>query len=116
MAHLNGSIWDIFGIGTARPSSDSHRKLRRRSYGLLGLSIRNHAEFNMAVEIYKARKGRPESQTTGSFNCFRAEGEMVTTQSGCIISTESRDKVAADIQSSRFDKLLNANYQSNQAP
>ena len=80
-------------------------------YGLLGLSIRNHAEFNMAVEIYKARKERPEWQTTGSFNCFRAEGEMVTTQSGCIISTESRDKVVADIQSGRFDKLLNAKYQ-----
>jgi len=80
-------------------------------YGLLGLSIRNHTEFNMAVEIYKARKERPEWQTTGSFNCFRAEGEMVTTQSGCIISTESRDKVVADIQSGRFDKLLNAKYQ-----
>ena len=74
-------------------------------YGLLGLSIRNHTEFNMAVEIYKARKDRPEPQT-GSFECFLAEGEMVTTQSGCIISTESRDKVVGNIQSGRFDRLL----------
>jgi hypothetical protein len=84
-------------------------------YGLLGLSIRNHAEFNMAVEIYKARKEPPEWQTTASFECFRAETEMVTTQSGCIIHSESRDKVVADIQSGRFDKLLNGKYRPNES-
>ena len=78
-------------------------------YGLLGLSIKNHTEFNMAVEVYKARKERPERQTN-LFECFLADGEMVTTQSGCLFSSESRDKVVTDIQSGRFDRLLNAKY------
>jgi hypothetical protein len=56
-------------------------------YGLLGLSIKDHGEFNRAVEIYKVRNERPEWQETGSFECFRATGETVTTQSGCIILT-----------------------------
>ena len=79
-------------------------------YGLLGLSIGNHGEFNMAVEIYKARKERPERQTSDPFECFASEGEMVTTQSGCILGTEARNKVVADIQSGRYDKFLNAKY------
>jgi hypothetical protein len=74
-------------------------------YGLLGLSIRDHTEFNIAVGIYKARKDRPKRQT-GAFECFLADGEMVTTQSGCIFSIESRDKVVGNIQSGHFDKLL----------
>ena len=82
-------------------------------YGLVGLSIRNHTEFNMAVEIYKARKQRPERQPTGSFECSLADGEMVATQSGCLFSTEARDKVVTDIQSGRFDRLLNAKYRPN---
>ena len=85
-------------------------------YGLLGLSIKNHCEFNRAVEVYKARKERPERQAPGSFECFVADGELVTTQSGCIISTESREKVVTSIQSGHFDKFLNRKYQhSNQA-
>ena len=80
-------------------------------YGLLGLSIRNHAEFNMAVPIYKARKERPARQTS-SFECCYADGEEVMTQSGCNYGTESRDKVVTDIQSGHFDKLLSAKYLS----
>lgn len=75
-------------------------------YGLLGLSLRSNAEFNRAVDIYKARKKRPECQSTGSFECFCATEEMVTTQSGCIIMTELRTKVVTDIQSGRYDKLI----------
>ena len=82
-------------------------------YGLVGLSIRNHTEFNMAVEIYKARKQRPERQTTGSFECSLADGEIVATQSGCLFGTESREKVVTDIQSGRFDRMLNAKYRPN---
>ena len=62
-------------------------------YGLLGLSRGNRTEFNRAVEVYNARKERPEWQSTGSFECFRTTGDTVTTASGCIISTESRKKV-----------------------
>src|SRR5688500_1973089 len=76
-------------------------------YGLLGLIIRDHEEFNRAVEIYQARKERPEWQETGSFECFRATGETVTTQSGCIIYTEPREKIVSAIQSGRYDRMLN---------
>jgi hypothetical protein len=79
-------------------------------YGLLGLSLSKNAEFNRAVEIYKARKERPEWQSTGSFDCFRATAETVTTSSGCVILAESREKVVSDIQSGRFDGLLTAKY------
>jgi len=79
-------------------------------YGLLGLSIRNHTEFNMAVDIYKARKKRPEPQATSRFECFLADGDMVATQNGCLYGTESRDKVVTDLQSGRFDRFLNAKY------
>lgn len=43
-------------------------------YGLLGLSIKDHGEFNRAVEIYKVRNERPEWQETCSFrvlSCYR---------------------------------------------
>ena len=80
-------------------------------YGLLGLSIKDHGEFNRAVEVYKARKERPECQTIGILEYLRADGEMVTTQSGCIIWSESRVKVVTSIQSGYFDKLLNRKYQ-----
>ena len=79
-------------------------------YGLVGLSIRNHTEFNMAVEVYKARKARPELQATNLFECFLADGEMVATQSGCLFGTEPRDKVVTNIQSGRFDRFLDAKY------
>ena len=79
-------------------------------YGLLGLSVINNREFNMAVETYKARKERPDWQTSGSFECFRATGEAVYIQSGCIISSELREKVVGDIQSGRFDRLLTGKY------
>jgi hypothetical protein len=82
-------------------------------YGLLGLSIKDHGEFNRAVEIYKARKERPEWQQTGSFECFRATGETVTTQSGCIIDTQPRQKMVTAIQSGHFDRFLYAKYQSS---
>jgi len=80
-------------------------------YGLLGLSIRDHGEFNRAVEIYKARKERPKWQETGSFECFHTTGETVTTQRGCIISTEEREEIVGAIQSGRYDRMLNAIYQ-----
>lgn len=83
-------------------------------YGLLGLSIKDHGEFNRAVEIYKARRERPEWQETGSFECFlRATGETVTTQSGCIVYTQPREKMVTAIQSGHFDPFLYAKYQSS---
>jgi hypothetical protein len=42
-------------------------------YGLLGLSIRDHGEFNRAVDIYKARKERPEPQETVHSSAFLAQ-------------------------------------------
>ena len=81
-------------------------------YGLLGLSIRNHGEFNRAVEIYKARKEWPERQETSSFECFAiaVTGETVATQSGCLINVEPRDKIVTAIQSGHYDRMLNAKY------
>ncbi|HEY3038740.1 MAG TPA: hypothetical protein VGJ66_08385 [Pyrinomonadaceae bacterium] len=75
-------------------------------YGLLGLRLRGKEEFNRAVEIYNARKELPEWQTTGSFGCFRASGDTVTTMDGCIISTEPREKVVTSLQSGRYESLL----------
>ena len=75
-------------------------------YGLLGLGLRSKEEFNRAVEIYNARKELPVWQTTGSFECFRATGDTVTTMNGCIISTEPREKVVISIQSGRYESLL----------
>ena len=83
-------------------------------YGLLGLSLRSKEEFNRAVEIYNARKELPEWQTTGSFECFRATAETVTTMSGCIISTEQREKVVVRIQSGRYESLLTRKERSTQ--
>lgn len=80
-------------------------------YGLLGLSIRDHREFNLAVEIYKARKERPERKETGPVECFVITGEtIITTQSGCIIRVEQRDKIVTAIQSGHYDRRLNAKY------
>ena len=79
-------------------------------YGLLGLSIRDHGEFNRAVEIYKARKSRPESQKTASIEYLIADGDNVATQSGCIMNVEPREKVVTSIQSGHFDRLLFARY------
>ena len=81
-------------------------------YGLLGLSIRDHREFNRAVEIYKARKGLPEREQIGLCEYFAVTDETVTTQSGCIIDVEPRDKIVSAIQSGRYDRMLNARYRS----
>lgn len=82
-------------------------------YGLLGLSTRKDlTEFNRAVQLYKARNELREWQRSGSFECFAASADSVTTQSGCIIMTESREKVVTDIQSGRYDKLLTGKYRS----
>ena len=75
-------------------------------YGLLGLSLGNKAEFDRAVEVYNARHERPEWQATGSFECFRATGDAVTTQSGCIIMSEPRTKVVTGIQAGDYQRLL----------
>jgi len=75
-------------------------------YGLLGLRLGSKKEFNRAVEIYNARKELPEWQTTSSFACFRATGDTVTTQSGCIISMESREEVVTGLRSGRYERLL----------
>lgn len=79
-------------------------------YGLLGLSIRDHREVNLAVEIYKARKEWPERQATGLLEWIAVTGETVITQSGCIIDVEPRDKIVTAIQSGRYDRKLNAKY------
>jgi len=75
-------------------------------YGLLGLSLGDKAEFDRAVEVYNARHERPEWQATGSFECFRATGDAVTTQSGCIIMSEPRTKVVTGIQAGDYQRLL----------
>src|SRR6185295_5045015 len=76
-------------------------------YGLLGLStMKDLTEFNRAVQLYKARKDLREWQKSGSFECFAASADSVTTQSGCIIMAELREKVVTDIQSGRYDRLL----------
>jgi hypothetical protein len=75
-------------------------------YGLLGLRLIRIEEFNRAVEIYNARHELPEWQTTGSFECFRASGDTVTTMNGCIMSTEPREKVVISIQSGHYESQL----------
>jgi hypothetical protein len=79
-------------------------------YGLLGLSIRDHGEFNLAVETYKARRERPQRQETGLCEFFAVTDKTVTTQSGCIIDLEQRDKIVTAIQSGRYDRKLDAKY------
>ena len=81
-------------------------------YGLLGLSIRDHAEFNRAVEVYKTRRQRSERRETGSVECtyMAVTDETVSTQSGCIIAVERRDKVLTAIQSGHYDRMLDAKY------
>lgn len=80
-------------------------------YGLVGLSIRDHGEFNLAVEIYKARKEQPVRPENGPIECLTLSSvETVTTQSGCIIGVEPRDKVVTAIQSGHYDRRLNAKY------
>ena len=80
-------------------------------YGLLGLSIRDHGEFNRAVEIYKARKEQHERQATGSFECLLlVTGETVATQSGCIIEVEPREKIVGAIQAGWYDRKINPKY------
>ena len=80
-------------------------------YGLLGLSIKDHTEFNRAVEIYKARKVRQDRPETGSPECLLATDEKtVATQSGCIMMVEPREKVVTAIQSGHFDRFLLAKY------
>lgn len=81
-------------------------------YGLLGLSIKNHGEFNRAVEIYKARKVRPEQQETGLCALLRVTDETVKTQSGCILGEEKRENVVTAIQSGHYDRLLSAKYRT----
>ena len=77
-------------------------------YGLLGLSIRDHGEFNRAVAIYKARKEWPERPE--AFKCSLGTSETVTTQSGCIIELQPREKIVVAIQSGRYDRMLYAKY------
>lgn len=79
-------------------------------YGLLGLSIRDHGEFNRAVEIYKVRKDSAECKETGLSQYLVTNRETVVTQSGCIIDVEPREKVVSEIQSGRYDRMLNAKY------
>ena len=79
-------------------------------YGLLGLSIRDHREFNLAVEIYKARKEWPERQKNGLCEYIAVTSETVITQGGCIIDVEQRDKIVTAIQSGHYDRRLNAKY------
>ena len=79
-------------------------------YGLLGLSIVNHSDFNRAVEVYKARtesRGRPAN---GGFECQISDGEMVTTQNGCLFGSEPRERVVTRMQSGHFDRLLKKEY------
>ena len=79
-------------------------------YGLLGLSIRDHRQFNLAVEVYKARKVRPKEHDTGLCEYIAVTDETVITQGGCIINVEQRDKIVTAIQSGRYDRMLNAKY------
>jgi len=75
-------------------------------YGLLGLTITDVAEFNRAVEVYKARETPPPRKSKEPFSGINVSGNEVVTQSGCIVSTEDRMKLVASIQAGRFDKML----------
>jgi len=79
-------------------------------YGLLGLRIKDHEEFNRAVEVLKARKDRPKWETTGPFEQFRPDDDTVTTARSCFIINEQRDKVVAAIRSGWYDQLLRPLY------
>lgn len=80
-------------------------------YGLVGLSLKNNAEFNRAVDLYKAR--RPERAKTNSHECrigVTDNEEQVTTQVGCIFMPELRASVVTKIQSGRYDSWLLPKY------
>ena len=79
-------------------------------YGLLGLSIRDHRQFNLAVEVYKTRKVRPKEHDTGLCEYIAVSDETVITQGGCNIDVAQRDKIVTAIQSGRYDRSLNAKY------
>ncbi len=81
-------------------------------YGLLGLSIRDHGEFNRAVGVYKTRRVRTERPPTGSVECDRlaVTDDTVGTQNGCIYLVEPRDKVITAIQSGHYDRMLDVKY------
>jgi hypothetical protein len=78
-------------------------------YGLLGLSITSVAEFNQAVELYKARDDPRGRNATEVFDRVGFSKDAVVTQFGCIISTKDRMKLVESIQAGRFDQLLRRN-------
>ena len=80
-------------------------------YGLVGLSLTNHEEFNRAVDVYKARKEARGSQPTNLLPCNLSDSEeYVATQSGCIYSTSLRTEVVTEIQSGRYDSQLRRQF------
>ena len=82
-------------------------------YGLLGLSLTSNADFNRAVDIYKARTDHPRVPQT--MHCqIGGTPELVATQWGCIITTELRTKVVIAIQSGHYDRWVSAEYRPRQ--
>ena len=75
-------------------------------YGLLGLRIRDTAEFNRAVQIYISRKNPPPRDLKNPFSGSYLLRDEVITASGCLIFTQDRVKVVANIQAGQFDEML----------
>jgi hypothetical protein len=75
-------------------------------YGLLGLSVTDVGKFNRAVEVYKSREPPPERRMSQSFIGLSAAKGKVIIQSGCIIEADDWLKVVSNIQSGRYDRIL----------
>lgn len=78
-------------------------------YGLLGLSLTSVADFNRAVEVYKARDNPRGRNATEVFKGVKRPKDAVVTQFGCIISSEDRMKLVESIEAGRFDNLRRRN-------
>jgi hypothetical protein len=75
-------------------------------YGLLGLSVTDVGKFNRAVEVYKSREPPAERRMSHSFAGLIVPPGKVATQSGCIIEADDWLKVVRNIQSGRYDRIL----------
>jgi hypothetical protein len=73
-------------------------------YGLLGLSVTDIEAFNRAVDVYNSRKEFPERKTP--YDGVSSRRDKVTTQNGCLISLEEREKIVSEIQAGHYDKLI----------
>src|SRR5436305_6576444 len=75
-------------------------------YGLLGLRVTNIEEFNRAVEVYKSRKQPSEKHASRSIPGLGILKGEVAVQSGCILGTSNWLAIVSNIQSGRYDWIL----------